>query len=764
MRLKLFGMFVILFLSYNQLVLAEETESKEWIVYFSSVQAAAQYQLFHSEQVEDQFENILKVKLTDIEKDTLVEQHQIERIEPNYPKSVVGQPIINDPHFIQQWGLGAIGFDSYYQKFSYISENEFLGKTFSVHGKEYVYQGQPLTEDTISIKLSSTRLSRISIEVDHVEAIWTLSIFNESGQLIGSNEGSLPKLDVLIPGDTYDQLKIVLTMGSGRSTPPVITNMVGVNHSVIAVIDSGVEQHEDFCGNILYSLSKDFKEGLPYALDTNGHGTHVTGILAACSNNQIGISGVIGNAPIDILPLKVLDHRGFGGDFEISKAIQTAIEYKVDIINMSLAGKGETLVLRQAVQDALNQNIPIVAAAGNWNMSTERIFPASYPGVTTVSGITEQMDKAPSSDFGWEVDIGAPGYNIFSTYLKNQYKYLNGTSMATPYITGALALIKLQFPDLDVIRIREQLFKSSKDILDKGYDQYSGYGFLNLDKALNESNHLSGIEWLSFKEGQPINIEKQQTIGFSPKWKGKKATIYANDARIKEITINNVIETVDFSNLPLKNNSLHLITLITDEQKKILDMNQIHIKTLKNQDPSFSDVPSSYWAYKDIIFASKQGLVNGFQDGTFKPNAHISRKHSVLMLDRLFRWDQLGTYQSPFLDIESRLDTTNLAIFSAYENGVIKGNRQQLFYPEKPLTRGQMTLILGRALHITNQGGTKEFSFRDIRASDECYYAVQKLTELGIIKDQDYFKPNDYITRGQFTAMIVRTLNYLDNN
>lgn len=764
MRLKLLGMFMTLFLSYTQLTYADESDEKEWIVYFTNLEDANHYHFFHPEQVVDQYDYILKVKLTDIEKSSLLQQKQVERIEPNYRKSIADQPSGNDPFLHKQWGLKAINFDDYIQNSSYFFKNELLGEIFTVNGREITYQGQPLASDTISVNLSSATLSRISVEIDHVESPWTLSIYKENGQLIASNKGDFKKLDILIPKAAYNQLEIVLTTIEIWDTSPIITDVIGVNHLTIAVIDSGIDLHEDFCGNILYTLGRDFKEGLTYPQDNNGHGTHVTGILAACSNNQLGISGVIGNAPIDILPLKVLDHRGFGGDFEISKAIQEAIDYKVDLINMSLAGKGETLVLRQSVKEALNQNIPIVAAAGNWNMSTEKIYPASYPGVITVSGMTDRMEKVPSSDFGWEVDISAPGYQILSTYLSNQYKVLNGTSMATPYVTGTLALIKLRYPDFGLIEIRDHLFKTSRDILDKGYDQYSGYGLLDLKSALNDDRPPSQVEWLSFKEGQTITLDKGQTIGFSSNWQGMKTTIFANDTFLEEKTISNAIETIDFTKLRMKNSRLHLSTIITDNHKKVFGINQISVKIGNNQDHTYTDISSDFWAYDNITTASRIGLVNGYQDGSFKPNSNLSRKHSVLILSRLFKWDSLSSYESPFLDVESQLNTANLAIFSAYENGVVRGNNHQLFYPEKPLTRGQMSLILARALHFSEIETSKSHSFKDIKPSDEYYYAVQQLTTKGIITEQDYFKPYNFITRGQFVAMIVRTFDYINRN
>lgn len=758
MLLKIVSLFTFLLFFTLSSAGAEESR-QEWIVYFSTEDAATGFKEAHPDQVLDQLGRALKVELSATEKDALSSGVQIENIEHNYRKAATALPDVNDPLFPKQWGLKAINYASFP---STLSKNELVGREFTVNSEVTVYENAPFSADSFQIDLSGTTLSRVSVELEEIEGLWTLGVFDGKGTLISSNVGALEKLDVLLPKKAYDEITVVVETAEEWKQPPRILNVEGVNHSIVAVIDSGVFLHEDFCGNVLYSLGKDYKENLTHPEDKNGHGTHVTGILAACSNNGTGMAGVIGNAPIDILPLKVLDANGYGGDFEISKAINEAIEKKVDLINLSITGRGQTIALKETVLKALNHNIPIVAAAGNWDISTDQVFPAAYPGVITVAGVTEDLQKVSTSNYGWEVDISAPGFNILSTYLNHGYEYLNGTSMATPYVTGTLAMMKALYPGIDLISLRNHLFEKSDDVLEPGYDQNSGYGIVNMKNMLTEPLDLEGSEWLSLKEGQDFDSSEEHFIGVSSKWTGKRLTVFANEVVIDEGEIEDSIMEIDLSGVADSAGMVKLFAIVTDEEKQVYGVNHLTVgqDRFRIESSSFSDIPASFWAYKEISQAFQSGMINGYGDGSFKPNAPISRKHSVLMLNRLFQWDELDSYSSPFQDVNSELTAANLAIMTANQKGIIQGYREgsgQFFRPENPLTRGQMALILARVLELDGvpfDGTVHEF--HDIAPSAEYYNEVQHLTSLGIITKQQAYRPTQHITRAQFAAMLSR--------
>lgn len=209
---------------------------------------------------------------------------------------------------------------------------------------------------------------------------------------------------------------------------------------VIAVIDTGVDyNHPDLKDNIIGG--KDFTGKGDY-LDGNGHGTHVCGTIAA-TNTGAGVTGVAYDAKI--LALKALGDDGSGNMDSVIEAIKYATEYGVDIISMSLGGPNSP-DLHQAVKDAVAKGIIVCVAAGNdgdGNIATEELsYPGAYDEIIEVGAIDFNGDLAYFSNTNHEVDILAPGVGILSTYMNGQYAKLDGTSMATPHMAGAVALLK----------------------------------------------------------------------------------------------------------------------------------------------------------------------------------------------------------------------------------------------------------------------------------------------------------------------------------
>jgi major intracellular serine protease len=214
----------------------------------------------------------------------------------------------------------------------------------------------------------------------------------------------------------------------------------------VAILDTGCDfTHPDLSERIICGRNfTDDDNGNPDVYtDYNGHGTHVAGTIAATQNNN----GVIGVAPeASILILKVLDKNGSGQYDWIINGINYAVEQKVDIISMSLGGSEDVPELHQAIQNAVDNQILVVCAAGNegdgQDSSDEFSYPACYNEVISVGAINLHRRSSEFSNSNNEVDLVAPGEEILSTYLNGSYAKLTGTSMATPHISGALALIK----------------------------------------------------------------------------------------------------------------------------------------------------------------------------------------------------------------------------------------------------------------------------------------------------------------------------------
>ena len=216
----------------------------------------------------------------------------------------------------------------------------------------------------------------------------------------------------------------------------------GIN---IAVIDSGCDiNHINLKDRIVGVRNFTDEDGKNpnIVIDRVGHGTHVTGIIAA--NGANGIVGVAPNANIYVL--KAINKTGSGKLSWVVNAIYYAIEKKVDIISMSLGMSANNEKLERAVKEAISKNILVVCAAGNEGDGNTTDFqysyPAAYTDVISVGAVDKKGEPAYFSSANLVVDVVAPGVDIISTYPNNSYASLSGTSMATPYVSGSLALLK----------------------------------------------------------------------------------------------------------------------------------------------------------------------------------------------------------------------------------------------------------------------------------------------------------------------------------
>lgn len=199
----------------------------------------------------------------------------------------------------------------------------------------------------------------------------------------------------------------------------------------IAVVDSGVaNDHEYLQGRVIPTGFDSINNESCY--DQRGHGTHVAGIIVANTKSNVKIK-----------PYKVLGADGKGSDTQLYLGIQAAIEDGVDVINLSLSRKGESEIIHEAVQNAYNAGIVVVAAAGNDNVDLDQVFysPACYEEVICVVSIDVNKKRASTSNWRPKDTLSAPGVNILSSYLNNTYKIMSGTSMATPFISSCVAYL-----------------------------------------------------------------------------------------------------------------------------------------------------------------------------------------------------------------------------------------------------------------------------------------------------------------------------------
>lgn len=233
---------------------------------------------------------------------------------------------------------------------------------------------------------------------------------------------------------------------------------------IVAVVDSGVERdHPDLVDTFARDQSGTIiganfvgkgSRGAPDSNwdDQNGHGTHVSGIIAATGNNQIGVTGVASCAKVKIMPVRVMDANGAGSSLEIDRGIQWAMAHGADIINLSLGSnvgfrRPQSSHPNALYEEAAARGITVFAAAGNENLTLGQngntyvySYPASYDHVISVAATDSRGKLASFSNRGETVDIAAPGVDILSTYPGKIYRRESGTSMASPVAAGAYAL------------------------------------------------------------------------------------------------------------------------------------------------------------------------------------------------------------------------------------------------------------------------------------------------------------------------------------
>lgn len=255
----------------------------------------------------------------------------------------------------------------------------------------------------------------------------------------------------------------------------------------VAVLDTGCEiNHPDLKDNIDTKHMWDAYNERSYMFDKNGHGTHVCGIVGAVADNGIGIAGASYNA--NVLPIKIFDDTGEGASTsDIIKAykylgglIDSGELNDLHVVNMSVGGYGaisETdIALEQIISEFREDyNVLTVAAGGNGDENgrpvTSYCIPSDLDCVFSVTSLTKNGGNSYWSDYNMYKDISAPGENIYSTYLNNQYKNMSGTSMAAPLVSGIVALMFAAVPDADPDDVVDAIKSTAHSMAGKANDR-----------------------------------------------------------------------------------------------------------------------------------------------------------------------------------------------------------------------------------------------------------------------------------------------------
>ncbi len=223
----------------------------------------------------------------------------------------------------------------------------------------------------------------------------------------------------------------------------------------IAVVDTGIEtRHHDLDGQV--TRRKNFVREVSPGYSTDMHGTAVAGVIAAHANNGAGIAGMAPGARLLGLkacwPLVEGELEAICNSFTLALAINQAMVYGVDIINLSLTGPPDDIV-RMLIDEALDSGIVVIAATRRNDTSASRSFPASIPGVIAVTGTGFDSPRVAGQP------VYAPSQNILTTLPGDSYNFVSGTSLGAAHVTGYVALLLQQNPELRATEIHHRLIE-----------------------------------------------------------------------------------------------------------------------------------------------------------------------------------------------------------------------------------------------------------------------------------------------------------------
>jgi subtilisin family serine protease len=398
------------------------------------------------------------------------------------------------------------------------------------------------TEEVVSGEQVSNRVDIIEVSAEtNVEALMADLEQNPNVLAVDKNEKievtALPNDPYVVNGAAWQFQRI-----GADQTWDLVTNADPV---VVAVIDTGVNvNHPDLIGNTVAGY--DFVTGQTNVVDLAGHGTAVSGCIAAVTNNGVGTAGISGLANIKIAPYRTGGE--YSGDTQLDVAyicaaiLKAAERPEVKVINMSFGGYGTFPTLAAAVSEAVSAGKVVVASSGNegesWNARVGQYsYPASYDHVISVGAINKDNTRSSFSQYNDRVDLCAPGQSVLTTSRSGGYEYASGTSFSSPIVAGACAVLLAADASLDAEAVETMLKSTALDLGTAGSDAYYGSGLIQLNTAVAAINssetvgttyrtHVQNVGWQGWKydgqssgtSGQSLRLEgieiKMNNLGY----------------------------------------------------------------------------------------------------------------------------------------------------------------------------------------------------------------------------------------------------------
>jgi len=310
-------------------------------------------------------------------------------------------------------------------------------------------------------------------------------------------------------------------------TPEMWGISTGSGNILVAVADSGLNTNlTEFAGRVIPGYN--FVSGTPNAADDEGHGTAVTGVLCATGNNGIRVAGV--NWGCRVMPLKVLDQNNSGLYSWWAQAVDFAVSQGCKVINLSAGGSITDFNLTRAITNAIAHGVIFVTITHNDGSGTIR-FPGNLTNCITLGATDERDARCGFSNFGPQIDLVAPGTNIYTVGSSGSLESWWGTSLAAPQASGVAAILAGLLPGLTHEQARNLLCAGADDQVGDatdtpGFDNYYGWGRLNafnsillaqtrVDtiKTTNNALTLSWVSPLNASNKQPYQVQCATSLG-----------------------------------------------------------------------------------------------------------------------------------------------------------------------------------------------------------------------------------------------------------
>ncbi|MBU0905618.1 MAG: S-layer homology domain-containing protein, partial [Firmicutes bacterium] len=363
---------------------------------------------------------------------------------------------------------------------------------------------------------------------------------------------------------------------------------------------------------------------------------------------------------------------------------------------------------------------------------------------------------ASFSSTGPSVEVVAPGVGIQSTFLNGAYARLSGTSMAAPYVSGYMALLKQAYPTLTNVELREVLNENTIDLGQTGRDSLYGNGLVQAISMLTPIKNQPAT-------GNPavqLNVDLAVLNGNIGDQFSLTAQVTLKDQTILDVTENAIwslgntsIATVERGKVLFKKAGETKIVvtyggLSTEVYIQIMDPNPVGLL-------DFKDVNPKYWAYQEISDLRKRNIISGYSDNTFQPLATVRRDHVAVLFSRSIPLEPKINSAIDFLDVPksylfyNEIKQTQLA-------GIFSGTNGN-FGPKDYLTRAQMAKILVLALNLKGQ---QEHPFSDISSSHWANNYISILYANGItLGTNGKYLPDQAVTRAQYAVFLYRAFN-----